>query len=191
MHRIIALILVGFGFANLAIAAPQSYTFDMGHSRIFFDINHRGFSTMLGRFSDFGGTFSFDAENPSASSLDITIDPASIDMFHAGLNDHMKTADFFDVAEHPQMRFVSERVEPVGEDRFKVHGRFTMLGQTHPLSFDVSLNQTGQTRDGAPMAGFTATGTLDRTRYGMNYAAPVIGTDVSFRIEIEASAAAT
>lgn len=191
MHRIIALVLVGFGLAHTALAAPQNYSFDMGHSRIFFDVDHRGFSTMLGRFSEFGGTFNFDAENPTASSLDITIDAGSVDMFHAGLNDHLKNEDFFNVTEHPEMRFVSERVESLGDDRFKVHGQFTLLGQTHPLSFDVTLNQTGQTRDGSPMAGFTATGTLDRTQYGLNYGAPVVGTEVAFRIEIEASAAAT
>jgi polyisoprenoid-binding protein YceI len=87
------------------------------------------------------------------------------------------------------MTFTSERVEPAGENRYTVHGQFTMLGQTHPLAFDVELNQTGETRDGAPMAGFTARGSLDRTAYGMGFAAPVIGREVAFRIEIEASAA--
>jgi polyisoprenoid-binding protein YceI len=191
MHRIIALVLLGFGLTHTALAAPRDYDFDMSHSRIFFDVDHRGYSTMLGRFADFDGTFRFDAENPAASSLDITIDAASVDMFHEGLNDHLKNADFFNVTEYPTMRFVSERVEAVDENRFTVHGRFTMLGQTHPQSFDVVLNQTGQNRSGAPMAGFTATGTLDRTKYGMGYGAPVVGAQVSFRIEIEASAAST
>ena len=191
MHRTIALVLAGFGLAHTALAEPQNYTVDMAHSRIFFDVDHRGYSTMLGRFSEFGGEFLFDAENPAASSLDITINPASIDMFHEGLNNHLQTADFFNVAEHPELRFVSERVEVTGDNQFKVHGQFTMLGQTHPLSFDVSLNQTGQARGGAPMAGFTATGTLDRTDYGMGYGAPAVGAEVAFRIEIEASAATT
>lgn len=191
MHRIIASVLLGFGLAQAAVAAPLDYSFDMSHSRIFFDINHRGYSTMLGRFADFGGTFRFDAENPEASSLDIEIDAGSIDMFHAGLNDHLKNADFFNVSEYPTLRFVSERVEVLAEDRFRVHGRLTMLGQTHPQSFDVVVNQTGQSRSGAPMAGFTATGTVDRTLYGMSYGAPLVGTDVDFRIEIEASASST
>jgi polyisoprenoid-binding protein YceI len=63
-----------------------------------------------------------------------------------------------------------------------------MLGQTHPLAFDVVMNQAGQGRGGAPMAGFSATGTIDRSQYGMNYGAPVLGTQVGFRIEVEASA---
>jgi polyisoprenoid-binding protein YceI len=190
MSRIIALILLGLtiGVGTRATAEPREYAFDMAHSRIFFDINHRGYSTMQGRFSSFGGKFLFDAENPTASSLDVTIDPASIDMFHEGLNNHLKNPDFFDVEQFPELRFVSERVEVAGENRFTVHGQFTMLGQTHPLAFNVVLNQTGQGRNGAPMAGLTANGTIDRTKYGMGYGVPMLGTEVAFRVEVEASA---
>jgi len=190
MTRLAALmtLCLGLGVAANAAAESRSYGFDMSHSRVFFDINHRGFSVMQGRFADFGGTFMFDADNPANSSLNVTIDPASIDMFHEGLNNHLKTPDFFNVEQYPELRFVSERVVVAGEGRYTVHGQFTMLGQTHPLSFDVVLNQTGQNRSGAPMAGFTATGTIDRTQYGMGYGAPLVGTDVAFRIEIEASA---
>lgn len=180
--------VLGAAAATSALAEPREYVFDMSHSRLFFDVDHRGFSTMLGRFEDFGGTFRFDAENPAASSLDITIAAASVDMFHEGLNNHLKNQDFFDVARHPEMRFVSERVEQTADGRYTVHGRFTLLGVTRPLAFDVVLNKTGQTRSGAPMAGFTARGKLDRTQYGMTYGAPVVGTEISFRIEIEASA---
>lgn len=190
MTRFLASIALGIGLAagTQAVAEQLSYAFDMSHSRIFFDVNHRGYSTMHGRFAEFAGTFRFDAEDPANSSLDVTIDPASIDMFHEGLNNHLKNPDFFDVEQYPALRFVSDRVEVLSDDRFTVHGQFTMLGQTHPLAFDVVLNQTGQGRGGAPMAGFTATGTIDRTQYGMTYGAPLVGTDVAFRIEIEASA---
>jgi polyisoprenoid-binding protein YceI len=188
MHRTI-LILAGLGLAQGALAEPRDFEFDMAHSRIFFDIDHRGYSVMLGRFAEFGGTFRYDAENPENSSLDITIDPSSIDMFHEGLNNHLKTADFFNVEQYPEMRFVSERVEVAGDGKFKVHGQFTMLGQTHPLAFDVVLNQIGTARSGGAMAGFSATGTIDRTAYGMGYGVPAVGQNVEFRIEIEASEA--
>jgi polyisoprenoid-binding protein YceI len=188
MIRFASLFALGLAASLPASAEPLDYAFDMSHSRIFFDVNHRGYSTMHGRFADFGGNFVFDADNPAQSSLDVTIDPASIDMFHEGLNNHLKTADFFNVEQHPEMRFVSERVEVTDDGQFKVHGQFTMLGQTHPLAFDVKLNQTGQGRGGAPMAGFTATGSIDRTQYGMGYGAPIVGTEIAFRIEIEAAA---
>src|SRR5690606_10456007 len=69
MHRTI-LILAGLGLAQAALAEPRDYAIDMARSRIFFDIDHRGYSTMLGRFAEFGGTFKYDAENPANSSLD-------------------------------------------------------------------------------------------------------------------------
>lgn len=190
MTRLAASIALGLSLCAVtpAGAEPLSYELDMAHSRIFFDVDHRGYSVMQGRFADFGGSFMFDADDPTNSSLDVTIDPASVDMFHEGLNDHLRNPDFFDVEQYPEMTFVSERVEAAGENRFTVHGQFTMLGQTHPLSFDVVLNQTGQARSGAPMAGFTATGTIDRTQYGMGYGAPVLGAEVDFRIEVEAAA---
>ena len=179
---------IGMAFSAGAGAEPVDYAFDMSHSRVYFDVNHRGFSTMLGRFADFGGTFRFDADNPTASTLDISIASASVDMFHDGLNKHLKNQDFFDVERHPEMRFVSDRVVQTADERYTVHGQFTLLGVTNPLSFDVTLNNTGQTRGGAPLAGFTAHGTLDRTDYGMTYGVPLVGTEIGFRIEIEASA---
>ena len=65
MQRIIAPVLIGFTLSSAVVAAPQDYRFDMGHSRIFFDIDHRGYSTMLGRFADFGGHFT----EPQAQGL--------------------------------------------------------------------------------------------------------------------------
>lgn len=181
-------LVVSLGAATQSGAEQLSYALDMSHSRIFFDVSHRGYSTMHGRFADFGGTLLFDADDPAGSSLDVKIDPATIDMFHGGLNNHLKTADFFDVEQYPELRFVSERVDVTGENRFTVHGSFTMLGRTHPLALEVVVNKTGQGRGGVPDAGFTATGTIDRTQYGMSYGAPLVGTQVTFRIEVEASA---
>jgi polyisoprenoid-binding protein YceI len=191
MTRIATVVVsaLALGAGLKALAEPAAYSFDMSHSRIFFDIDHRGFSVMQGRFGEFGGSFMYDAANPAMSSLDITIAADSIDMFFEPLNNHLKTGDFFNVEQYPELRFVSERVEVAADDRFTVHGNLTMLGQTHPVSFDVVLNQMGQGRGGLPMAGFTATGTIDRTLFGMNYGVPAVGSEVSFRIEIEAGAA--
>lgn len=189
MHRIIALGLLALGLATTAQAAPQDYEFDMAHSRVFFDVDHLGLSTMLGRFAEFGGTFRFDAENPANSSLDVTINPGSIDMFHDGLNAHLRNPDFFDVEQYPQLRFRSTQVERAGDNRYTVHGELTMIGETNPVSFDVEVNQTGQNRAGQPNAGFTAHGTLDRREWGMNFGTPAVGAEVAFRLEIEAAQA--
>ncbi len=186
MNRLAVFALVALGFAAPASAEPMPFNIDPGHSRIWFDVNHQGYSIMRGMFRDFGGTFNFDADNPAASSLDITIQAASVDMFHQGLNDHLNRDDFFGVETHPELHFVSTGVEAMG-DHLTVHGDLTILGQTNPVSLDVTQNQIGQDRSGADKVGFSATANLDRSDYGMNFGVPNIGADVSISIQIEAT----
>ena len=186
MNRLAVIALLALGFAVQAGAEPMAFDIDPNHSRIWFDVNHQGYSVMRGLFHDFGGTFNFDADNPSASSLDITIQAASVDMFHQGLNDHLKRDDFFGVESHPELHFVSTGVEAMG-DHLTVHGDLTILGQTNPVSLDVTQNLMGQTRNGADKVGFSATTSLDRADYGMTFGAPNIGSDVAISIQIEAT----
>ncbi len=186
MNRLAVIALVALGFAAPASAEPMPFDIDPGHSRIWFDVSHQGYSVMRGLFRDFGGTFNFDADNPAASSLDITIQAASVNMFHEGLNDHLKRDDFFGVETYPELHFVSTGVEAMG-DHLTVHGDLTILGQTNPVSLDVTQNLLGQTRNGADKVGFSASTSLDRTDYGMTFGAPNIGTDIDISIQIEAT----
>jgi polyisoprenoid-binding protein YceI len=163
------------------------YYIDAAHSRIWFDVNHQGYSIMRGLFRDFGGTFNYDASDPTASSLDITIDAASINMFHDGLNDHLKRDDFFGVETNPTLHFVSTGIESIGDNQFVMQGDLTILGETNSVSLEVVQNQFGQTRNGADKVGFSASASLDRTDYGMAFGAPNIGADVSITIQIEAT----
>ena len=187
MNRLAVITLVALGFAASASAEPMPFDIDPNHSRIWFDVNHQGYSIMRGLFRDFGGTFNFDADDPAASSLDITIDATSVNMFHDGLNDHLKRDDFFGVETHPELHFVSTSIEAMGENRLAVHGDLTILGQTNPITLDVTQNQLGQDRSGADKVGFSASANLDRTDYGMSFGAPVIGADVGISIQIEAT----
>ena len=186
MKRLAVIALLALGFAVQAGAEPMAFDIDPNHSRIWFDVNHQGYSVMRGLFREFGGTFNFDADNPGASSLDITIQAASVDMFHQGLNDHLKRDDFFGVETHPELHFVSTGVEAMG-DHLTVHGDLMILGQTNPVTLDVTQNLMGQTRNGADKVGFSATTSLDRSDYGMTFGAPNIGTDVTISIQIEAT----
>ncbi len=186
MKRLAVIALLALGFAVQAGAEPMAFDIDPNHSRIWFDVNHQGYSVMRGLFRDFGGTFNFDSDNPGASSLDITIQAASVDMFHQGLNDHLKRDDFFGVETHPELHFVSTGVEAMG-DHLTVHGDLTILGETNPVSLDVTQNLMGQTRGGQDKVGFSATTSLDRSDYGMTFGAPNIGSDVAISIQIEAT----
>ena len=187
MNRLAVVALVALGFAAPVNAEPMPYDIDANHSRIWFDVSHQGYSIMRGLFRDFGGTFSYDASDPAASSMDITIDAASINMFHDGLNDHLKRDDFFGVESNPTLHFVSTGIESTGDNQFVMQGDLTILGQTNSVSLDVTQNQFRQTRGGAGKVGFSANTSLDRTDYGMAFGVPNIGADVSISIQIEAT----
>ena len=187
MKGILIFCAAALALPTLANSEPMEYALDMGHSRVFFDVNHLGYSTMRGMFRNFDGSLQYDADDPSASSVNMTIDAASVDMYHDGLNDHLKTSDFFDVGTHPGMTFASTEVEDLGDGQLLLHGDLTILGQTHPVTFDAMHNQMGEVRGGGTKVGFSASGNLDRTVYGINFGAPRIGTDIAFTIQIEAT----
>jgi polyisoprenoid-binding protein YceI len=157
------------------------------HSRLFFDYVHQGYSDMLGRFTEFGGEFLFDADDPTASRLDITIAADSVDVFDAELNPRLLTDEFFNVDAFPEIRFVSRKIEAIDGQQLRVHGDLTMLGVTRPLTIEVKQNRVGVNRQGLMVAGFSGAGRLDRRDFGMEFLANVAGGEIAFRIEIEAS----
>lgn len=171
----------------LAQAEPMAYSLDTSHSRVFFTVSHQGYTMMRGMFREFDGALMYDEDDLSASSVSMTIDAASIDMFHDGLNNHLRNDDFFGVETHPSLTFESTSVEDLGDGQLRIDGNLTILGQTHPVSLDAVHHQTGQVRGGNVKVGFSATGSLDRTAYGMNFGTPVLGSEVSFDIQIEAT----
>lgn len=169
-----------------AASAAEPWEADLSHTRISFEVEHLGFSIMPGIFRDFEVDFQFDPEAPEDSSLAVVIRAESIDMFHDGLNEHLRNEDFFDVAAHPEITFTSTEVVPTGDDTARVTGDLTMLGVSQPVSFDVTLRKLGpHPFNQQPRAGFSATGVVDRTAFGMDYAAPVVGTDIAFTLAAE------
>lgn len=168
--------------------AAETYTFDTVHSQIIFFVNHLGISITEGEFQEWDGHFVFDEANIENSSVDVTIDANSIDMDNAIWDDHMKAADWFNVAEHPTLTFRSTQVEGTGENTGKVTGDFTLLGQTAPVTLDVTFLHKGShpMRPDQTRAGFSARAKLKRSDFGMTFGLPAIGNDIEIRIEVEA-----
>ncbi|GAA6155262.1 YceI family protein [Pyruvatibacter sp. HU-CL02332] len=186
----IALVWAAFSTVALAEDAPaaESGTFaiDESHVHAAFKVSHLGFSETIGGFDKISGSFTLDAENLSASSVSVTIDTASVDSGWDARDEHLRGDDFFKVEEFPDMTFASTSVEPTGDTTAKVTGDLTMLGQTHPVTLDVTFNQAGKHPfSGKYVAGFSATGTLDRTQWGMEYGVPAIGKDIDLMIQAE------
>lgn len=173
--------------ASLASAAlPTQWQLDDSHTRVGFSVEHLGFSTTMGHFNDVDGTVNYDIKSPNATSLNFVIQTDSIDTNWEARDEHLRKADFFDVAKYPTMTFKSTQVNFFNPQQATVTGDFTMLGQTKPLTLKVTLKKIANsplTKE--PVVGFRATGTIDRAAYGMTTFADGITTKVPIQIDAE------
>lgn len=172
------------GFCGQAQA--EQYTFDKAHTQIIFAVNHLGFSNSHGKFLEFDGGFSFDEAAPENASVNVAIKTASIDMDHEKWNAHLSNEDFFNVEKFPEMTFKSTAVEVTGDNTADVTGDLTLLGVTKPVTLSVTHNKSGKHAfSGKYVSGFSATGTLKRSDFGMNYGLPAVGDEVALIIQVE------
>ena len=176
--------------------ALETWQIDPVHSCIHFSIRHFVISRIHGRFTKWGGTIQFDPEAPASSNVDINIDTNSIDTNDEKRDGHLKGADFFDTARFPQATFKSTKVEPLGDNRYRVAGDFTLRGVTAPVTLDVEHG--GQVKDpwGNNRGGFSVTGSINRKDFGVTFNATLeggglaLGDTVHFSIDAEAVKAA-
>lgn len=167
-------------------AKPDAYTFDKVHTQIFFSVSHLGFSFSTGSFTGFDGGFTFSAEKPEQSSVNVTIDASSLSLHDAKWEEHVKSADFLNVAEHPSISFKSTKVEKTGDNTGRITGDLTLLGVTKPVTLEVVFNKAAiHPYSKQFVAGFSATAALMRSDFGMDYGLPGIGDEVNISIEVE------
>ncbi|MEL6479635.1 MAG: YceI family protein [Pseudomonadota bacterium] len=172
-----------------AVAAP--YVMDKSHAHVTFMVDHLGFSTTHGKFRNFDAQIDFDPDAVEKTRLRFTIDAASVDTAWDARDTHLRSKDFFNVQKFPEIVFESTSVTPTGADTATVTGNLTIVGQTRPVSLDAKLNNMGPSPFDAAktIAGFTVTGEIDRTEFGMTFAAPAVGTVIPIRIDLEISPA--
>ena len=167
-----------------------TWSIDPVHSEVSFLVRHMMVSKVRGTFRTFAGQI-VTADEPTASSVSAEIDLASIDTGNEQRDNHVRSADFFDVANHPTMTYRSTAVTPSG-DGWQVQGELTLKGVTRPVTLDLELN--GFTADpyGGTRAGFSATAQINRRDFGVDISMPmdgggvVVGDKVSIVLEIEA-----
>jgi polyisoprenoid-binding protein YceI len=172
----------------LAAAAATTYNVDPVHSTVGFKVRH--FVTSVpGRFNDFAGTIVYDPGNPGASKVEFTVQAASLDTRNEKRDGHLKSADFFDVANHPTLTFKSKKVSG-SADALQVTGDLTIRGVTKEVTVPVEVLGTMGTK-----AGFATEFKIDRQDYGVawNRAAAgggtILSAQVTIRIDIEADKA--
>ena len=186
--------------ASAAPAAAETFAVDIKHSSFVFSANHIGFTNVFGLFRDWGGEFTFDPKAPEKTTVKIAVKTESLDTNDLrmqaqggvrGRNEHLRSADFFNVKEFPIMTFESTKVEKTGEKTGKMHGNVTLLGQTKPVVLDVTFNKVAPhpvpAYKGVLTAGFTIRGTIKRTDWGMKFGVPAVSDEIALYLEIEAT----
>ena len=176
---------LGFGSA----AAQGTYDIDTAHSNVAFKIRHL-MSKVNGEFTDFDGTFVIDFDNLDASSVEFTIQAASIDTKNEKRDGHLRSSDFFDAEKHPEITFKSSKITKVDDDTFAVAGTLTMRGVAKEITLMVDflgeMNAMGGTR-----AGYELKTTVNRMDYGVSWNRAVeaggfvLGDEVAVEIALE------
>jgi polyisoprenoid-binding protein YceI len=192
MSKRIAIGVLGFALPFGALAAPESYTADPFHTFPHFEVGHLGMSVMRGQFNKTTGKFTIDGA-AKTGSLEITVQTASIttgDIDKAGRprtrDEHLRTPDFFNVAEFPTMTYKSTSVKFSGDNPSTIEGNLTLLGVTKPVSLHVENWKCGANpMSKKDMCGGNASGSLKRTDFGMKFGVPALGDDIKLWIEVE------
>ena len=172
-------------------ALAEEYKIDKAHSHALYRVKHLGTSWSFGSIPDIAGSVSFNAEKSEASSMAVTLKPASIMTWVQRRDNHLAGPDFFNSKEFPTITFKSTSWEKTGDKRYKVAGDFTLLGVTRKVTAEVEQVGSGvHPRSGRPLIGFYAEFTIDRTEFGMNYGVSEdgsgLGRDVKIMFAIEA-----
>jgi polyisoprenoid-binding protein YceI len=180
-------ILSAVAAASVFFAAPAAaatYQIDPQHSSVSFSVRHI-VTKVHGGFDKFSGTFSYDAEKPAKSSVDVTIDPATINTKVAARDGHLRSDAFFDVAKCPAMTFKSTKVELKGESG-KLIGDLTMRCVTKPVVLALEVAGEGKDPKGNVHFGASATGKINRNDWGISYGKGMVGDEVTIEIDVEA-----
>jgi polyisoprenoid-binding protein YceI len=192
IHRTALLVAAFALLASTLFAQAPVWQIDSAHSAAQFAVTHMMVSTVRGQFNKLTGTVDWDGKSFSSASVEVVIDTASVDTREAKRDDHLRSADFFDVAKFPTMTFKSTRIEPAGQGRLRMTGDMTMRGVTRPVVFEVS-GPTPAIKDmgGNLRAGASATTTINRKEFGLLWnrtldaGGVVVGDEVTVTVDIE------
>lgn len=180
------LLALALAFAATSAFAAERYEFDPNHRNVRFTFNHFGFSNISGSFEQVEGHVMLDTADLTKSSVEVKIPVASVHTGVPKFDEHLKSADFFEAAKHPEIAFRSTGVAAAGEGRLAVTGDLTMHGVTKPVTLDVTVNKIGDhPMAKTPWAGFDATTTIKRTDFGLGLYAPNVSDDVKIAISVE------
>lgn len=177
--------------ATQTTSTTSTWNIDAAHAELGFAVRHLMISTVRGRFGAVTGSVTLDEAHPESAQIDVTIDVSSIDTRQEMRDNHLRSADFFDVENHPSIHFVSTKVEGDINDEFRVTGDLTIRGATHSVTLDVT--NEGRVKDpwGNDRVGAHATGKIKRSDFGLTWnqaleaGGVAVGDEVKLSLDVE------
>ncbi|MGG1312234.1 MULTISPECIES: YceI family protein [Cohnella] len=175
--------------------AKSKWLVDVAHSEIGFSVKHLMIAKVKGVFHQFEASIEADPTDLTTADIEFAIDLASVDTRNSDRDNHLKSADFFDVENHPKLLFKATKIVRTGEDEYEITGDVTLRGVTRSETFKATFEGAGKDPWGNEKVGFSASGSLKRSDYGLTYNAVLetggvlIGDEVKVSIEIEAAKA--
>jgi polyisoprenoid-binding protein YceI len=165
---------------------------DKSHSALEFTVKHMMISKVRGSFSDFEATIEANPSDLTDAKIEFSVDVNSINTRNEDRDNHLRSNDFFDIANNPKMTFVANDIKRKSDDEYAVTGDFTLRGVTKPVTFDVTVEGVGKDPWGNEVAGFSGSTKLNRKDFGLVWNAALetggvlVGEEVKINIELEA-----
>ncbi len=182
-------VLLSMG-ATTALSESGTYELDPGHSQVLFSYNHIGFSETFGMFSGFGGEIEFNEDDPSASSVTVSMPVKSMITGWDARLQHFMSDDFFSAGDGDAVTFTSTSIEVTGDITANIIGDLTMNGVTKPVVLETTLNKSAPypfgEKEGTPTLGLAATATIVRSEFGLGAFAPAVSDEIAVLINVEA-----
>lgn len=175
--------------------ATTTWTIDPAHSVVEFAVKHMMFTTAKGRFQDFSGAITLDEQNVGSSSVDVTIQPASINTQAEDRDAHLRGVDFFDAERFPDVTFRSTSVESAGGDDLRITGDLTITGVTRQVVLDAAFQGRGKNPWGQEVIGYEATTRFNRKDFGLTWnqalesGGVLVSEEVKLNLDIQAGLA--
>jgi len=188
---LVAVIMLTLASVTVSRAEAATYVIDPDHSQVIFKVKHMGISTVTGRFDLMEGSYAFDDEDISKSSVETTITTASINTNKQKRDDHLKSPDFLDVAKYPAITFKSKEVKKGNGDEFTIIGDLTINGVTKQVELDAEYGGKAKDPMGNERTAFTAKTKIDRKDYGLTWNKTLdsggflVGDDVNIELNVE------
>jgi polyisoprenoid-binding protein YceI len=172
-------------------STTTTYAIDPSHSQVGFAVKHMMFSTVRGNFNGFEGTIVVDNSNPANSSVNVTIDASTVTTGDVRRDEHLRSADFFDVENYPTITFKSVSIDFKSPEDFDVIGELTMHGVTRPVTIKAEQTGEGTNPWGVDVAGFEGKTEINREDFGLTYNAALekggvlVGREIKISLELE------